>query len=82
MNFTNVMSSMKGYDPEGQTGPRKPLPDSVQIFEPPVDKIVLEPSSEQREPVSVPVAPAAEEAYAPQDGSFQQPEGYTEQPVF
>lgn len=73
---------MKGYDPEGQLGPKKPLPDSVQIFEPPVDKIVLEPSSEQREPVPAPVAPAAEEAYAAQDTSFQQPEGYTEQPVF
>ena len=52
---------MKGYDPEGQLGPKKPLPDSVQILEPPVDKIVSEPLSEQREPVNVPAAPAAEE---------------------
>lgn len=74
---------MKGYDPEGQLGPKKPLPDSVQIFEPPVDKIVLEPSSEQREPVSAPVAPAAEESFAPpQDASYQQSEAYNEQTVF
>jgi len=72
---------MKGSDPEGQLGPKKPLPDSVQIIEPPVDKIVSEPSSEQREP-AVPVAPAppAEEAYAAE--SYQQPEAYAEQPVF
>ncbi|KAH9037250.1 ribosomal protein S3 [Lactarius pseudohatsudake] len=25
---------MKGYDPEGQLGPRKPLPDSVTVVEP------------------------------------------------
>ncbi|KDQ30764.1 hypothetical protein PLEOSDRAFT_1062741 [Pleurotus ostreatus PC15] len=75
---------MKGHDPEGQTGPRKPLPDSVQIFEPPVDKVVGEPSSEQKDPIAVP-APAApaEEAYAPQEPAYQQPEGYgAEQPVF
>jgi hypothetical protein len=64
---------MKGYDPEGQLGPRKPLPDSVQILEPPVDKVVSEPLSEQREPVAVPVAPAAEE-YPAQE---QPQEGYT-----
>lgn len=54
---------MKGWDPEGQTGPRKPLPDSVQIMEPPVDKVVVEPTSEQREPAAVapPAAPAPEE---------------------
>ena len=48
---------MKGWDPEGQIGPRKPLPDSVQILEPPLDKIVAEPTSEQREPAVV-AAPA------------------------
>jgi small subunit ribosomal protein S3e len=73
---------MKGYDPEGQLGPKKPLPDSVQIFEPPVDKIPSEPSSEQREPVAMPIAPATEENYAPQDASYQQPEAFAEQPVF
>ncbi|KAK1225793.1 40S ribosomal protein S3 [Marasmius sp. AFHP31] len=51
---------MKGWDLEGQIGPRKPLPDSVQVLKPPVNKIVSEPSSEQREPVSVPVTPVAE----------------------
>jgi small subunit ribosomal protein S3e len=65
---------MKGTDPEGQLGPRKPLPDSVQILEPPVDKIVLEPSSEQREPVSVPMAPPVEEPAAYQE--TYQPELY------
>jgi len=72
---------MKGTDPEGQMGPRKPLPDFVEIHEPPIDKIVLEPSSEQREPVaaiSVP-AVAAEESYAQEP---LQPADTYEQPVF
>lgn len=68
---------MKGYDADGQLGPKKPLPDAVQIFEPPVDKVVLEPSSEQREPVSVPVAAPQEEPYVPpQDSAVQQQEAY------
>jgi small subunit ribosomal protein S3e len=73
---------MKGTDPEGQTGPRKPLPDSVTILEPPVDKTVSEPTSEQREPIAV-APPPVEETYAaapPQE--YQQPEAYMEQPVF
>jgi len=74
---------MKGSDPEGQTGPRQPLPDSVQIFEPPVDKIVSEPSSEQREPIAVAPPVPVEEAYAPDAyQQQQQPEAYVEQPVF
>lgn len=67
-----ILNSMKGYDPEGQLGPRKPLPDSVQILEPPIDKVVLEPSSEQRDPVVVPVAaPVA----APEPAYQQEPYG-------
>lgn len=54
---------MKGWDPEGNTGPKRPLPDSVQILDPPVDKIVSEPSSEQREPTNVPPPAPAEDAY-------------------
>lgn len=73
---------MKGSDPEGQLGPRQPLPDSVQIIEPPVDKIVSEPTSEQREPVAVPVAPPAEEAYAPAEPAYQAETYPAEQPVF
>lgn len=74
---------MKGTDPEGQLGPRQPLPDSVQIIEPPVDKIVSEPTSEQREPIGVPAPAPVEETYAPQDPAYQQqPETYAEQPVF
>jgi small subunit ribosomal protein S3e len=72
---------MKGWDPEGNLGPKKPLPDSVQIVEPPVDKIVSEPSSEQREPLPVPVAAAPEESYQQPAEGYQQ-EGYAEQPVF
>lgn len=71
---------MKGWDPEGQLGPKKPLPDSVQILEPPVDKIVSEPSSEQREPaipVAVPQAPAPEE-YAEQP-AYEAQQPYSEQ---
>ncbi len=71
---------MKGFDPEGQLGPKKPLPDSVQILEPPVDKIPLEPSSEQREPVPVAVAPQTEEPFVAQDASSYQ-EGFAEQPA-
>jgi hypothetical protein len=72
-----ILNSMKGYDPEGQSGPRKPLPDSVTISDPPIDKTVLEPSSEQRDPVVVPVVPVTalpEPAY--------QPDAYNEAPVF
>lgn len=60
--------SMKGYDPEGQVGPRKPLPDSVQIHEPPVDKIIAEPTSEQREPAAPQAAPVLD------DATYQQPQ--------
>lgn len=71
---------MKGWDPEGQTGPRKPLPDSVQIIDPPVDKVVSEPSSEQKEPSNVPPPPPVEDAYQqqqpPQEG--YQDEGFGE----
>ena len=71
---------MKGWDPEGNTGPRKPLPDSVQILEPPLDKIVSEPSSEQKEPIAIPAAAlAAEEPYGGAQEGFQ--EGYGEPPV-
>nr|GAT44216.1 40S ribosomal protein [Mycena chlorophos] len=74
---------MKGTDPEGQMGPRIPLPDSVTIREPPVDKQVTEPTSEQREPVAVPVAQAApEEGYAAPAQEYQAQEAYAEQPVF
>ena len=61
---------MKGWDPEGQLGPKKPLPDTITILETPVDKIVGEPSSEQR-------APMAQEV-PPQHGADQQ---QTEQAV-
>lgn len=76
---------MKGWDPEGQLGPRKPLPDSVQILEPPIDKIVAEPTSEQREPAIPQAAPAppADDPAAyqqPQETSFEQSAPYTEQP--
>lgn len=64
---------MKGWDPEGTVGPRKPLPDAVTILEPPVDKVVAEPTSEQRETAPVPApAPVAEEpTFTPQE-PFQQ----------
>jgi len=54
---------MKGWDPEGRMGPSKPLPDTVTIYDPPVDKLISEPVSEQRGPANVDPtpAPAAEE---------------------
>ena len=69
---------MKGWDPEGQLGPRKPLPDSVQIMEPPVDKVVVEPTSEQREPA--PIVPPA--APAPAEPAYPQQEAYPAQQQF
>lgn len=60
---------MKGSDPEGLTGPRDPLPDFVYVKDPPEDKIVSEPSSEQKEPTSFPPAAPVEDPYQ------QQPEG-------
>jgi small subunit ribosomal protein S3e len=78
------LCSMKGFDPEGLTGPRKPLPDTVTIAEPPVDKIVSEPSSESRgvpeAPVVPPVAPPVEDAAYQAD--FQQEQFPVDQPVF
>jgi small subunit ribosomal protein S3e len=69
--MSDVLLSMKGWDPEGQLGPRKPLPDSVQILEPPIDKIITEPSSEQREPqvptAAVPIGEAPEQNFQAQE---------------
>ena len=62
---------MKGFDREGIQGPKKPLPDSVAILDPPVEKAVNEPSSDHREPAVV--HPPAEEAAA-----FQQTEAVYE----
>ena len=75
---------MKGWDPEGQLGPKKPLPDSVQIMEPPVDKIITEPSSEQREPavvapVAAPVGEAPEQGFQPQAEPAYQADPYADQ---
>ena len=44
---------MKGWDHEGHTGPKNPLPDSFKILDPPVDNVVSQPSSEQKEPTNV-----------------------------
>ena len=74
------MHSMKGWDPLGETGPRKPLPDSVTIMEPREDKIVTEPSSEQREP-AIPVAVPAEDAFAAPDPTYQL-DAFAQQPEF
>jgi small subunit ribosomal protein S3e len=79
---------MKGYDPEGQTGPRKPLPDTVTIIEPPLDKIVSEPSSESRgapaeAQIVPPAPPAAEEpAYPAEQFQQQDPFQAEQQPAF
>jgi small subunit ribosomal protein S3e len=73
---------MKDWDPTGQVGPKKPLPDSVRIDDPPLDKIVSEPSSESREPVVVSAAPpAAEEPAYAQEPAYQA-DPYAEQPAF
>jgi small subunit ribosomal protein S3e len=69
----NCRFSMKGHDPEGQLGPRKPLPDSVAIQEPPLDKIIAEPTSEQREPAIPQAAPIQD------DPAYQQPQDVYDQ---
>lgn len=66
---------MKGHDPDGLLGPKNPLPDTVRILEPPVDKIVAEPTSDHREQAAAVVPAAAEEP------SFQQPEAGFDQPA-
>jgi hypothetical protein len=71
---------MKGWDPEGNLGPRKPLPDSVQILEPPLDKIVSEPTSEQREPNPISATIPVQEDAVYQAQEPYQGEGYPEQP--
>jgi small subunit ribosomal protein S3e len=71
---------MKGYDAEGQLGPKKPLPDAVQIFDPPIDKVVSEPSSEQKEPLVVAAPPVEDQTAYPVQDTYQT-DGY-EQPVF
>jgi hypothetical protein len=73
VNLSDCRFSMKGHDPEGQLGPRKPLPDSVAIHEPPVDKIIAEPTSEQRE-VAIPQA-----APVPDEPAYQQPQDVYDQ---
>lgn len=80
---------MKGWDPNGETGPRKPLPDMVQITEPGIDKVFAEPTSEQRGPgadqsLGAPVAtedygaPAGDAYAAPAEPTYQEEaaEGY------
>ncbi|EJU01742.1 40S ribosomal protein S3 [Dacryopinax primogenitus] len=50
---------MKAWDPEGRLGPRKPLPDTVTIIEPPIDKLITEPLSEQKGPQEQAIPPPA-----------------------
>jgi len=63
---------MKGWDPTGEQGPKKPLPDMVTIIEPPIDKVVTEPKSEQRGVPEHSIPPPAEQEAAP---AFQE-QGY------
>ncbi|ELU38287.1 40S ribosomal protein S3 [Rhizoctonia solani AG-1 IA] len=63
---------MKGWDPTGNLGPKKPLPDTVTIQEPPIDKVVAEPTSEHAgaaEPISAP-APAAEDYGVTEEATY------------
>lgn len=63
---------MKGWDATGEYGPKKPLPDMVQITEPPIDKVFAEPTSEQR-------GPGAEQAAAPAPvDDYAQPDPYAD----
>lgn len=77
---------MKGYDRDGQLGPNKRLPDSVEIKDPLPDKVISEPTSEQREPqpqAPAPAAPVGDEQYAaPQEQAYQPQDAYVDQRVF
>jgi small subunit ribosomal protein S3e len=66
---------MKGWDPEGRLGPKKPLPDMVTIMEPPVDKLIAEPVSEQRGPAEQQVQQTAFAGDQAQSGGEQQTGG-------
>jgi small subunit ribosomal protein S3e len=75
--------SMKGWDPTGESGPKNPLPDMVQITEPGIDKVFAEPTSEQRGPGAeqsiAPPLPLADEEYgggeAAAEPVYQEQEG-------
>ena len=58
---------MLPHDPTGKSGPRKPLPDNVQILEPKEEPIPTQPMSEQKG--GKPDQPAA--AAAPQQPPAQ-----------
>lgn len=74
---------MKDSDAEGIQGPRGVLPDNVKIIEPAVDKIVAEPTSEQREPavIAAPLPPADDAAAYPPQDAYQQSSYEQQQPV-
>ena len=65
---------MKGQDKDGQKGPKISLPDTVKIMEPPVDKVITEPTSDHRDAPAV-VAPPAAAATEEPAAAYQQPEG-------
>jgi len=71
---------MKGWDPKGELGPKRPLPDTVTILEAPPDKLVGEPTSESKGAVEQPFAQpqAVEEQVYHQEstsfGTYQQEE--------
>ncbi|PCH43352.1 ribosomal protein S3 [Wolfiporia cocos MD-104 SS10] len=66
---------MKDSVPEGQLGPHKSLPDFVDFHPQAPEKVVTEPTSEQREPaiVTAPPPTAEEPVYQAQDAYAQQP---------
>jgi small subunit ribosomal protein S3e len=80
--LTHTLVSMKGWDATGEKGPKKPLPDMVQITEPGIDKVFAEPTSEQRGPgaetAQAAAPPPAEEQYAPPETFAAEP-AYQEQ---
>ena len=51
---------MRGWDPEGKTGPRKPLPDSVIIMDPKEEEYVPLPEQHQAVPIVADEPVAAE----------------------
>ncbi|KAL3089936.1 hypothetical protein niasHS_006388 [Heterodera schachtii] len=48
---------MLPHDPKGQMGPRNPLPDHIQVKEPPIDVAPTTPYSEHREPMAIGMPP-------------------------
>uniref|UniRef100_A0A914GW17 40S ribosomal protein S3 n=1 Tax=Globodera rostochiensis TaxID=31243 RepID=A0A914GW17_GLORO len=62
---------MLPHDPKGQQGPRNPLPDHIQVKEPPIDVVPTTPYSEHRDQMPMPMgAPPTAPQLQPPSGQM------------